>query len=89
MSAVMQSYQLHSKATNTLFGRLPTLETIRLDAMAPDCKSTLIEIDLGQRILLLQAWNVENRDVWLKALREWSTLRRSIIDNEVVYGGKK
>lgn len=61
-------------------------DVVKLDAMAPEAKSTLIEIDLGERILLLQAWNVENRDTWIKALQEWSAKRRQYVDNEVVFG---
>jgi hypothetical protein len=59
---------------------------VKLDAMAPEAKSTLIEVDLGERILLLQAWNLENRDAWIRALLEWSGKRRQYVDNEVVFG---
>lgn len=63
----------------------PTIDDVKLDALAPDCKNTLIEIDLGQRTLLLQAWNIPNRDLWIKMLREWAAIRRRQIDNQV-YG---
>lgn len=67
----------------------PTLEdSIRLDALAPDAKNTLIELDLGQRSVLLQAWNIANRDCWIKHLTDWSGLRRRTVENSVGFSSR-
>lgn len=56
--------------------------------MSPEARDTLIEIDLGERTLLLQAWNVPNRDLWIKSLRDWASKRRRVVDNYVGFADR-
>lgn len=52
-----------------------------LNASAPEHGDTLVEVDLGERLVCLQAWNTENRDKWIDNLKHWTTFRRRVLDD--------
>lgn len=56
--------------------------------MSADSRDTLIELDLGERTVLLQAWNTSNRDTWIRTISEWAANRRRLVDNNVGFASK-
>ncbi len=87
-SAALSSSRRGSMFRMPSFLKKSSEEAVKLDAMAADARDTLIEIDLGERTLLLQAWNIPNRDVWIESIRKWALNRRRVVDNFVGFSDR-